>query len=343
MKKKIIACICFLLILSGCSFSDNDVIEMATQEEQTDGEITRRETSEEVIETEKIADDEKADTEQNSDTAQEKMMQKYEAILADVIEGKSPDGDGIYMEPPMGTEYYENKYAIYDVDGDGRQELIISYLTASMAGMWECIFDYNPETDEVSREFLEFPALTYYDNGIIKAEWSHNQGKGPDFWPFTLYSYDSDTDSYIEIGAVDTWDKKYFPQNNDGTPFPDDADIDGDGIVYTIRDGGVGDESFYKIWQDGAEYEKWYQSIVGEGSELSIPWKVLENNSDSTTKEDVAEPSTTEVEAIKGTEIKNTIDGNWKASGLNSNSNDYFSPKDAVLVEMKMVSRFDIF
>lgn len=244
--------------------------------------------------TEKIADDEKADTEQNSDTVQEKMMQKYEAILADVIEGKSPDGDGIYMEPPMGTEYYENKYAIYDVDGDGRQELIISYLTASMAGMWECIFDYNPETDEVSREFLEFPALTYYDNGIIKAEWSHNQGRGPDFWPFTLYSYDSDTDSYIEIGAVDTWDKKYFSQTNDGTPFPDDADIDGDGIVYTIRDGGVGDESFYKIWQDGAEYEKWYQSIVGEGSELSIPWKVLENNSDSTTKKDVAKPSTTE-------------------------------------------------
>ena len=64
--------------------------------------------------------------------------------------------------------------------------------------------------------------------------------------------------------------------------------------MYTIRDGGVGDESFYKIWQDGAEYEKWYQSIVEESSELSIPWKVLENNSDSTTKKDVAKPSTTE-------------------------------------------------
>lgn len=120
-----------------------------------------------------------------------------------------------------------------------------------------------------------------------------------------------------------------------------------------------------------------------------------DKNSDGTTKEDVAESLTTEVEEIKGTKIKNTIDGNWKtyyeladgswtdgdysykyrlvikgrlynaacdtvyvylsnipdisyeqawkASGLSSNMNDYFSPKDAVLVEMKAVSRFDIF
>lgn len=45
MKKKIIICICFLLVLSGCSVSDNDVKEATTQEEQTYEEIMRKETT----------------------------------------------------------------------------------------------------------------------------------------------------------------------------------------------------------------------------------------------------------------------------------------------------------
>lgn len=41
--------------------------------------------------------------------------------------------DGIYAMS-------DNWFAVMDVDGDGREELIISYSTSSMAGMFEIVY-----------------------------------------------------------------------------------------------------------------------------------------------------------------------------------------------------------
>mgnify|MGYP006990178543 CR=1 FL=1 len=39
--------------------------------------------------------------------------------------------------------------------------------------------DYDEAAGAVRMEFSNFPLLTFYDNGVIQAGWSHNQGLHP--------------------------------------------------------------------------------------------------------------------------------------------------------------------
>lgn len=69
---------------------------------------------------------------------------------------------------------------------------------------------------------------------------------------------------------MDTWDKQFRDEDYDGTPFPDELDTDGDEILYYLNDGSSDSEP---VTANKAEYEAWYQSVVGEASELELPWK----------------------------------------------------------------------
>lgn len=101
----------------------------------------------------------------------------------------------------------DNKFALYDIDKDGSIELLLMYSTTSMAAQSMIIYDYDSESDSVREQFVEFPSVTFFDNGILKADWSHNQGLGGRIWPYTLYQYNSKNDTYEAIAQVDAWDK----------------------------------------------------------------------------------------------------------------------------------------
>lgn len=164
----------------------------------------------------------------------------------------------------------QNRFAVYDIDNDGAEELIVQYTTTCMAGMVELIYNYDQNTKSVTEEFIEFPALTYYDNGIIVAEWSHNQGlAGDNFWPYTLYQYDSALDTYIEVGTVDAWDRTYAKTDYYGNPFPTESDANGDGIVYFITQDGE-----YNLDKpvDLEEYMQWRDSYLGTATEITVPY-----------------------------------------------------------------------
>lgn len=162
----------------------------------------------------------------------------------------------------------ENKFAVYDVDSDGEDELLIAYTSTSMAGMVGIIYDYDSESGEVREEFSEFPALQCYNNGVIEASWSHNHGLAGEFWPYTLYQYNQEADTYVKVGMVDAWDKSLSEVNYEGESFPEEVDADGDGIVYYIM------KEEYKLDTsvDGEEYNKWRNSYVGEAKQIEIPF-----------------------------------------------------------------------
>lgn len=94
----------------------------------------------------------------------------------------------------------ESQFTILDIDGDGEEELIIRYVSGPMAGMREVIYSFS-SGDFLMEELLEFPPLVYYDNGFIRADASHNQGNDTDGWPYVMYQYMGESDSYKEVGS----------------------------------------------------------------------------------------------------------------------------------------------
>lgn len=228
------------------------------------------------------AENEEGSDEGNADQAQTlqeaQIRHYYSAILSQIIgEWRLPDDelDTSSLEAGFG-EMRDNHFAVTDIDGDGREELIVSYANASMAGMFEMVYDYNPVSGELKREFLDFPALTYYDNGIIKAEWSHNQGPG-EFWPFTLYRYEPDSDSYETVGVVDTWDKAIREEWYEGQPFPDELDTDGDGTMYHIcKEGEVYSYEYEDYKYNQADFDEWFSGYTEGAKELFIEYHPME-------------------------------------------------------------------
>ena len=94
----------------------------------------------------------------------------------------------------------ESQFTILDIDGDGEEELIIRYVSGPMGGMREVIYSFSGG-DFLTEELLEFPPLVYYDNGFIRADASHNQGDDTDGWPYVMYQYMGESDSYKEVGS----------------------------------------------------------------------------------------------------------------------------------------------
>lgn len=199
------------------------------------------------------------------------MYGAYSAALENLIQNHMlPDGtDG---GEQLG-EMSENRFAVYDVDNDGKEELILLYSTTITAGMAGYIFAYDSEAGALQTELQEYPLLTFYDNGMVKVPWSHNQGRAGDyFWPYSLYQYEPDSDSYALVGMVDAWDKNYAGADDQNNPFPSDIDKSGTGFVYYIMEDGQYDDTRPA---DASEYDAWVSAHLGGASEIQVRYMDL--------------------------------------------------------------------
>jgi predicted small secreted protein len=180
--------------------------------------------------------------------------------------GVLPDGDPLDYSGMDAANL--NSFAVMDVDGDGQEELVLFWGNACMAGMVGIVFGY--ADGAVYEELTEFPALTFYDNGIAVAAWSHNQGLAGDFWPYNVYRYDAESGVYQPYGSVDAWDKSLTDVNSEGEPFPDDIDADGDGLVYFLLPADW--QGYYDNAEtvDGAAYEDWRNAYLDGAQELTV-------------------------------------------------------------------------
>ena len=141
-----------------------------------------------------------------------------------VVLGELPgfDQDIPYSEYADGE--WTDMYAILDIDGDGKNELLLRIAQTIMASMQENIYAYDQETGEVVQELWAFPICTYLCGGTaIQSGWSHGTGaEGPDFWPFNVFQYNAETDEYDLDGycaqacleAMKRWDGKTDSRRN---------------------------------------------------------------------------------------------------------------------------------
>ena len=292
-KKQGIVILCAAsMLLAGCGGKDSGTEQLDIEPiEQTDGESGNisadgAEISEweaEDVPDSADAEDAADSDEENAEKAQAlyaaQIRHYYGGVLSQIIAARQlPDGelDTSSLDAGFG-EMRDNHFAVTDIDGDGREGLIVSYVNATMAGMEEIIYDYDPVPGELKREFTQWPALTYYDNGIIKAEASHNHTHG-EFWPFALYQYETESDSYQQIAYVHTWDKEISDVYED-QPFPDELDTDGDGTLFNISEGAEATYEYEDYKYNQADFEEWYNGMMEGAKEISIEYRPLEYES----------------------------------------------------------------
>lgn len=181
--------------------------------------------------------------------------------------------DGTTLDYTGAEAAATNEFALFDVDRDGQEELLLRWTNACMAGMRMDVFGY--DNGEVHTELTVFPASAFYSNGTVVEDWSHNQGlAGDSFWPYSIHLYDEKTDTYQAAGSVDAWDRKLVSEG-----FPADIDKDGDGLIYFLL---PADETWHYTGNrpdyppvDGPEYEIWQNGFLNGAQKLEIRMQKL--------------------------------------------------------------------
>ena len=185
--------------------------------------------------------------------------QAFAAALGRVVrEQILPDGSDYSGDGYPSME--DNQFAVCDVDGDGEEELILLYTTTITAGHRGYVCSWEETTGALDIQLDAYPLFTFYESGAVQVGWSHNQGKGGDFWPYDLYRYDSSLDTYVNVGAVDAWDESLPVEG-----YPSEVDQSESGFVYYIETDG------YFDWEeplDAAVYEAWRYPYVRNGREV---------------------------------------------------------------------------
>ena len=212
----------------------------------------------------------------DSDAARE----AYDSVLETLYTTYTlPDGTDLSYDGVL--DLSDNSFAICDVDQDGQEELIIIWESTYTVRQSVIVYGYDSETETVRAELWQYPLQTFYDNGIVEVGLSHNQGlarempDNMDFWPYFLYQYDKVSDTYMEIALVDAWNKAFMETDYNGNAFPDDIDVDGDGVVYMITNEG------YERTVDGEAYQTWRDSFIGGASAMEIPFENMTESHDT--------------------------------------------------------------
>lgn len=182
----------------------------------------------------------------------------------------------LYNQLPLGqdSDIPQTVYfAIQDIDGDGREELLINYEGTMMAATQEMVYDYDENKGVLYREIWDFPEIMFYGNGYARSDMSHNH-TWSEFWPYNLYRYNVGTDQYELAYVVTAWDKALVKADADGNPFPDAVDVSGTGRVFMIEDSAAGQVLGP---MDTADYEKWYSGTLGEYARNNtvVVWRLL--------------------------------------------------------------------
>lgn len=222
---------------------------------------------------------------------------KYAEVLEQILaEHVDPNGR-VFDTADDRYDFGYNTFAILDVDRDGRQELIFNFNTSNMAGMCEVVYGYDEESGTLREEFAEWVNTVYYGNGVIQVPDSHNHGKDPEergIWPYALYQYEEETDSYRLQYCVESWDRQTCPEN-----FPAQLDRDGDGILYYIMEGTETVENTAAVPMDREAYDIWAAEQMPEWNKISVTYHPMTEEGIGSIREAYAQAAAYAVHADK--------------------------------------------
>lgn len=235
---------------------------------ETDETIQQKTTATKVTSTEAKTTYFSASTTVSSSTtiaAEPSDFQNYSDVRKHLY-GKILNNILINNETPSGNQLFSlegNSFSICDIDGDGREELIVLCTQTATVGM-ECVIYDCSEKGELTKQLTCFPAVTFYDNGIITVDAARTQSVAGDFWPYSVFKYDSGSDKYVRLANVSAWDVKNFPTDFDGND-RSVYDKSGSGYVYSVIEDSVKDNPM-----DKTDFDSWHDSVFGSAKAVDI-------------------------------------------------------------------------
>jgi hypothetical protein len=171
--------------------------------------------------------------------------------------------DGSIAEFPVDSF---SQFAIYDVDCDGKEELILLYDSGATASAVGYIIGYDEGTASTYIQLEEYPYFEFLENGNLKALSSHNQ-TGGDMWPYILYHYLPETDTYELIGYAYSEKKQSLENKGVSDEHIEEIDVSNTGTVYYVGTDEWGTEPI-----DEADYQKWLRENNADCNELNIEY-----------------------------------------------------------------------
>ncbi len=136
--------------------------------------------------------------------------------------------DGFVFENFSQEESINNDYAIYDVDTDGVDELVVRCNVGSLAGQCVRVYEYYPSVDEWTCELDCHPDVHFYDNGTVMVNSIRNQSRGV-MCPYYIYRYNVAEDYYPGAYFVWSMDLMYSEEE-----YPYEIDYLNAGSVYYV-------------------------------------------------------------------------------------------------------------
>lgn len=164
-------------------------------------------------------------------------------------------------------DFSENRFAMADIDNDGKNELIFEANTAMSNYVGTYILKYDERTKEL-RNMVQFYKPVFYSNSMIKA--AHY--KIPDIKDgFTYGEYNAKEDKWSKYVVI-----KHLSENNStafGEEFSEEEDKNGNGIIYDISILTEEGEKREK-WLDDDEFKAWEEKTF-DSTELKIDYKAF--------------------------------------------------------------------
>ncbi len=210
--------------------------------------------------------DKKMNTHRNSESnnglSENKIVLAYYNLINKMHENPSAYFEN-YRDNLTGLE--NNEFAFSDVNGDGIKDLLYNYICSSMAESIMYIWSYDSKTEKTYELDTVSSYSNFYNNGNIRCDLSHNHGYGETIWPYTLMSYNENTNRFFYVSNVYCYDKEYMEER--GEVFPAEDDADNDGIIYYIET----DEKTDVLTAE--EYKEYERKYIPDEALIKLDWK----------------------------------------------------------------------
>lgn len=166
----------------------------------------------------------------------------------------------------------KDRFALVDIDGDGRQELLFTAMNTISANMGTYVMKYNDKTGKV--EFVaRFFMPTFYVNRDVKSGFTHMPEPAID--GFVYNRYNSKKNKWDSTDVV-RYEKEMFFEDSDYV-YPEKEDKNKNGVVYVRQKWSAKDNKYIVTeYIDDDKYPEWENKLLSSKT-IKIYYKDFTN------------------------------------------------------------------